>query len=77
MPTGLQHPLCLSIGQRTITEKHRTELTEDEVENRVFKRQGLGVRLLPSYAVIRCLPRRGKIEHRLIEIGHHIVCGRQ
>ena len=65
-PFGFQIPLC------TIGEKHDPELTADDIKLCIGKWQGERVCLLPSDASILSLSLCRMIEHRPIEVCHHI-----
>jgi hypothetical protein len=65
----LQDAARLAVSPNLVGKEHRAELAGHDVEASVRERQGEGVGLPPGDPAIAGLPRRGMIEHRLIEIG--------
>src|SRR6185312_3076808 len=73
MSSGLQDTPGFAVGGRAVGKEHRAELTANEVEGRIFKRQRQGIRLAPLDAAVGSLSGGGVVEHRLVEVGDHIA----
>jgi len=67
LPPGFSDP---------IREEHHSELAADDIELGIGEWQLESVGLLPRDAPVVSLQPRGVFQHWLIEIGHHIMCGR-
>src|SRR5512139_2083429 len=74
MSSGFQDSLCFAVGGYAVGKEHRAELTTNEIEGRIFKRQRQSIRLVPFDATVGRLSRSGVIEHRLVEVGYGIAC---
>ena len=64
-----QNPPRFLVALNLIGKEHRPELTRHNIERSSGKRQRQSIGLLPRDVTIIWLPRRGMIEHGLIEIG--------
>src|ERR1051326_611501 len=74
MSSWLQNPPCFAVTGCAVGKEHRAELTTNEVEGRIFKRQRQSIRLTPFDTTVGRLLRRGVVEHRLVEVGYGIAC---
>src|ERR1035437_1590572 len=71
--SGFEDPLCLTVAQLAVGEKHDAKLATNEIEGSIFERQHLCICFAPADATVGDLSRSSVVKHRLVEVGYDVA----